>query len=79
LVQNKGIGESADSVWRSLGALQPTTSRQIEEEPSLKEGNLAFSADDRPGPIANSALVEMVTEHPHASRRDAGSRQLSLF
>jgi superfamily II DNA or RNA helicase len=26
LVQNKGIGESADSVWRSLGALRPTTS-----------------------------------------------------
>jgi hypothetical protein len=79
LVQNKGIGESADSVWRSLGALQPTTSRQIEEEPSLKEKDLAFSPDASPEPIANSALVEMVTEHPHASRRDAGSRQLSLF
>ena len=80
LVQNKGIGESADSVWRNLGALQPTTSRQIEEEPSLKEEDLAFSANDRPEPIANSALVEMVTPNPHESRRrDAGSRQLSLF
>ena len=32
LVQDKGIGESADSVWRNLGALQPTTSREIFEE-----------------------------------------------
>ena len=79
LVQNKGIGESADSVWRGLGALQPTTSRQVEEEPSLKEEDLAFSPDASLEPISNSALVEMVTEHPHPSRRDAGSRQLSLF
>ena len=48
LVQNKGIGESADSVWRNLGALQPTTSRQIEEESSLKDKDSAFSPDARP-------------------------------
>ena len=79
LVQNKGIGESADSVWRSLGALQPTVSRQIEEGPSLKEEDLAFCAETSPEPIVNSALAEMVTSHPHGSRRDAESRQLSLF
>ena len=77
LVQNKGIGESADSVWRNLGALQPTASRQIEEEPSLKEEDLAFSPDGSPEPIGNSALVETVTPNPHGSRRDAGGRQLS--
>lgn len=38
-----------------------------------------FAADASPEPIANFALVEVVTSHPHASRRDAGSRQLSLF
>ena len=34
LVENKGIGESADSVWRSLGQLRPPTPTRIEEEPS---------------------------------------------
>jgi hypothetical protein len=79
LVQNKDIGESADSVWRSLGALQPTMPRQIEGEPLIKEEDVAFSSDAMPEPTANSALVEMVTPYPHASRRNAGTRQLSLF
>lgn len=37
------------------------------------------STDACPEPIANSALVEMLTPLPHGSRRDASSRQLSLF
>lgn len=79
LVQNRGIGESADSVWRTMGALQPTTSRQIEEEPALKEEDLVSCPDGRPEAIANSALVEVVTSHRHASRRNDGTRQLTLF
>ena len=31
LVENKGIGESADSVWRALGQLRPSTSARAEE------------------------------------------------
>lgn len=79
LVQNKGIGESADSVWRSLGALQPTVSRQIEEGPSIKEKDPAFCPETSSESIANCALAEMVTPHPHASRRDSDNRQLCLF
>jgi hypothetical protein len=37
-------------VWRSLGALLATTSRQIEEESSLKEEDLSLSTDARPEP-----------------------------
>jgi hypothetical protein len=36
LVENKGIGESADSVWRSLGALHPPSSRASGELPALR-------------------------------------------
>jgi superfamily II DNA or RNA helicase len=81
LVQNKGIGESADSVWRSLGALRPTTSRQIEAESVANDTDLAFV--DRPEPnldhSSNSALVEAVTSHIKSTRRTAASRQMSLF
>jgi hypothetical protein len=45
----------------------------------MKEEDLAFSPDATAEPVANSALVEMVTPHRDASRRDALSRQLSLF
>jgi hypothetical protein len=76
---NNGIGETADSAWRSLGPPQPTASWQIEEEPLIKEEDRAFSPDAGPEAIANSALVQMVTSHPHGSRQDASSRQLSLF
>jgi hypothetical protein len=31
LVENKGIGESADSVWRALGQLRPETPARAEE------------------------------------------------
>lgn len=45
LVQNKGIGESADSVSRSLGAIRPSISRETDEEPLLSstEPNLTLS------------------------------------
>ena len=32
LVENKGIGESADSVWRALGQLRPSTSAQARKK-----------------------------------------------
>jgi len=83
LVQNKGIGESADSVWRSLGALRPSSSLQSNEEtlPSPTDADLTFSdvSPSRFEPISNSALVEAVTSHSRTSRRGAASGQLSLF
>ena len=83
LVQNKGIGESADSVWRSLGALRPSSSLQSNEEtlPSPTDADLTFSdvSPSRFEPISNSALAEAVTSHSRSSRRGAESAQLSLF
>lgn len=81
LVENKGIGESADSVWRTLGALRPTTSRQIEQDALPKDTDLVFAPQPapKPEPISNSALSEAVSSHAHSSRRGAASRQLSLF
>ncbi len=81
LVQNKGIGESADSVWRSLGALRPSSSRPMEAEPPADPAwtppnttpSLTF------GNLSNSALAEAVTSHSRSSRRGAESAQLSLF
>ena len=33
LVENKGIGESADSIWRNVQQLRPSTSAVVEGEP----------------------------------------------
>ena len=83
LVQNKGIGESADSVWRSLGTLRPSTSRSMEEESvdSLTDRDLALASEPSLtfGNLSNSALVEAVTSQSRSSRRGATSGQLSLF
>jgi len=40
LVQNKGIGESADNLWRRVGAFLPTSGQQeaIKELPAVSEG-----------------------------------------
>ena len=39
LVENKGIGESADSVWRALGQMRPSTSAR----PRKKRGTWRLS------------------------------------
>ena len=41
LVQNKGIGESADNLWRRVGAFLPTSGQQeaIKDLPTVIEGN----------------------------------------
>jgi superfamily II DNA or RNA helicase len=82
LVQNKGIGESADSVWRSLGALRPPSSRVFEEEampPILGEDDATASLlPTNPETLSNSALAEAVVSHPRSRRMPAGG-QLSLF
>jgi hypothetical protein len=41
LVQNKGIGEPADNLWRRVGAFLPTSGQQepIKEFPVVSEGN----------------------------------------
>ena len=82
LVQNKGIGESADSVWRSLGALRPSSSHNVEEEPVSSPTDRDCALTNAPalafGNLSNSALAEAVTSQSRSSRR-AATAQLSLF
>jgi len=43
LVENKGIGETADSVWRALGQLRPSMSAQAKEkaeDTAIEQGKL---------------------------------------
>ncbi len=82
LVQNKGIGESADSVWRSLGALRPSSTWHMEEEPVGSPTDRDLALTDAPpltfGNLSNSALVEPVSPQLR-SRRAQPVGQLSLF
>src|ERR1035438_6714640 len=47
LVENKGIGESADSIWRSVQQLRPSNRPPAEEEPA-----------DTPSEVAEVGLPE---------------------
>jgi len=47
LVENKGIGESADSVWRALGQLRPSTpapAEGVQEEGEIEHAGVAIPA-----------------------------------
>jgi superfamily II DNA or RNA helicase len=84
LVENKGIGESADSVWRALGQLRHSTSEQAEEEAedtAIEQGEidapamLPLSIELVPG----AALLEADSSSRRLPRRDTPASQLSLF
>lgn len=79
LVENKGIGESADSVWRSLQQIRPAPHRQtVEPTDDLMASELeipAITIESVPG----SALKEpAILPCPTPSKR-VESGQLSLF
>jgi hypothetical protein len=79
LVENKGIGESADSVWRALGQLRPAQSSPVFEAPdelTVSEIEIpAMTVESVPGaPLGEPIIV------PCGSQRKAvQSGQLSLF
>ena len=83
LVENKGIGESADSVWRALGQLRPSTSAVAEGEPDAPieqedletTTTLPLSTESIPG----AALLEAASLSRRSTRRDTSIGQLSLF
>jgi hypothetical protein len=83
LVENKGIGESADSVWRALGQLRPSTSAvaegeldaPIEQEYLETTTTLPLSTESIPG----AALLEAASLSRRSTRRDTSIGQLSLF
>jgi hypothetical protein len=82
LVENKGIGESADSVWRALGQLRPPTSALAEEEQGdtavvqvASIATLPFTIES----IPDTVLEESANMPQRCSRRVISSGQLSLF
>ena len=84
LVENKGIGESADSVWRALGQLRPLTLARTEEE----SGDMANEQPETDVPtilpmpiesIPGAALLEAAGSSRRSTRRDTTVGQLSLF
>ena len=84
LVENKGIGESADSIWRALGQMRPSTSARAEEG----VGNMAIEHAETDVPtilpmpidsIPGAALLEAASSSRRSPRRDTPAGQLSLF
>ena len=83
LVENKGIGESADSVWRVLGQLRPSTSAQAQEseDTAIEQGEI-----DAPAMLPLSIesargadLLDADSSSGRSTRRDTTVGQLSLF
>ena len=83
LVENKGIGESADSIWRNVQQLRPSASAVADSEHDDPNEQPVM---DTPallpisvGPIPNAALLEAGNSSRRSTRRDAPVGQLSLF
>jgi negative regulator of replication initiation len=82
LVENKGIGESAESIWRNLAELYPATIRTAEAESAMERPSAtaadakAFEAPVTPEPVPDSSLVEDI---PRRSGKPERATQLSLF
>jgi hypothetical protein len=85
LVENRGIGESADEVWRAVGGFQPVGSNPpVEELPdpiaTATESEVTEALPFPPEPaVSNSALVEAARIPRRTSRRAERVGQLSLF
>jgi hypothetical protein len=79
LVNNKGIGESANEVWRQLGKYLPPGTQQEEPvvQPASEEGAPVVPALDFGQPAISSALVAAATAP--RSKRAVSKLQLSLF
>jgi hypothetical protein len=84
LVENKGIGESADTVWRALGQFRPSSSVSSREEPEERPIEQAEGEDPAILPLIIESLPDaaLVETHnlPHgSSRKSIEQAQLSLF
>jgi hypothetical protein len=77
LVENKGIGESADSVWRALGQLRPSTSAVL--DPELEERPNEQPEGDVPAVLAIPDQTLVAAASRRSTRRDTSVGQLSLF
>ena len=81
LVENKGIGESADSVWRSLQLLRPAPSAPVLESPD--DPMVEVSEIEIPTmtiePVPGAPFAKLVILPCESSPKAVESRQLSLF
>jgi hypothetical protein len=84
LVENKGIGESADSVWRNVQQLRPSSQVPAEERPIDIPTEFAdvVCLEGKPlplGQVPTSSLAETIDLPRRSSIRSSESGQLSLF
>jgi hypothetical protein len=84
LVENKGIGESADSVWKSLQQLRPPTPASphgvTEDQPmEPAEAEMPAMLPLMIESIPSAALVDATSLPRGSSRKAVESGQLSLF
>ena len=84
LVENKGIGESADSIWRNVQQLRPSSASPVHEEPEDRQfehvevempAMLPLSIESVPGAVR----LEADSFPRRSPRRDTPGGQLSLF
>jgi hypothetical protein len=81
LVENKGIGESAESVWRQL---RPVSSAPVHDEPldiaiEQTEVDAVGSLPLMIGSVPDCSFAETATISQRSSRKAISSWQLSLF
>jgi hypothetical protein len=84
LVENKGIGESADSVWRALGQLRPSSVASPAGEPENAAGErgggeIAGMLPLTIESILDAAILETGNPPHGSSRKSIEQAQLSLF
>jgi hypothetical protein len=82
LIENKGIGESADSIWRNVQQLRPLTSAEGEaEEAPIEQADLTVSTmlPLTVESVPDTALVEAARVPRGSPHKTTESAQLSLF
>jgi len=82
LVQNNGIGESADNLWRRVGAFLPTSGQHesINELPAVSQGSGANIPAFRLPPGADDATTPVCAlARKHADQSTDFALQLPLF
>jgi hypothetical protein len=78
LVENKGIGESADSIWRNVQQLRPSTSAGVDPEHEERSTEQREGGDQEVVPVPDAGLVATAASR-RSTRRDTSFAQLSLF
>ena len=84
LVENKGIGESADSIWRNVQQLRPSSASPVHEEPEDRqtehaEVEIPAMLPSTLNSICDAGIAEAASMSRGSSRKSIESGQLSLF